>query len=113
VIPPLPHPSPRTFRFWAILLPVLLVKLYQVTLSPLLGRQCRYWPTCSWYALDALRAHGLIRGLSLTARRVARCHPLAKGGVDPVPGVPDADNHRDAVPGDRSGRQTDGPGAGR
>ncbi|MDX2016671.1 MAG: membrane protein insertion efficiency factor YidD [Planctomycetota bacterium] len=106
-------------RFWAILAPTLLVKLYQVTLSPLLGRQCRYWPTCSWYAMDALRAHGLFRGLALTSRRIARCHPLAKGGFDPVPGVhgphgtPACDNHGDAVSRDRSGRQADGPGAGR
>lgn len=69
----------------AILPAVLLIRLYQGTLSPFLGRQCRFHPTCSNYAIDALRYHGLLRGLVLAARRVGRCHPFSKGGYDPVP----------------------------
>lgn len=64
---------------------VALIRVYQFTLSPLVGGQCRYVPTCSHYGLDALRAHGVVRGLSLTARRLLRCHPWSRGGYDPVP----------------------------
>lgn len=64
---------------------IVLVKIYQFTLSPIMGRQCRYHPTCSWYALEALRTHGGFTGAVMTIRRIARCHPFAKGGYDPVP----------------------------
>ncbi|TVQ62111.1 MAG: membrane protein insertion efficiency factor YidD [Phycisphaerales bacterium] len=64
---------------------VLAIRAYQVTLRPFMGAQCRYHPTCSQYGLDALREHGAIRGGWLTCRRLLRCHPLAKGGYDPVP----------------------------
>ncbi len=62
-----------------------MVRAYQVTLSPWLGRQCRYHPTCSTYAIEALAEHGAISGAALAARRLARCHPFARGGYDPVP----------------------------
>lgn len=58
---------------------------YRVTLSPILGGQCRYEPTCSRYALEALRLHGGPRGAWLTLRRLARCHPFTRGGYDPPP----------------------------
>jgi len=64
---------------------VLLVRLYQATVSPLLGPCCRYYPSCSAYAIEALRVHGPVRGTLLAAWRVLRCHPLAEGGYDPVP----------------------------
>ena len=64
---------------------VLLVRVYQVTLSPFLGGQCRYHPTCSHYAVQALHEHGPIRGTILTVTRIGRCHPFARGGYDPVP----------------------------
>lgn len=64
---------------------VALIWLYRLTLSPLLGGQCRFHPTCSQYALDAYRERGVVGGTGLTLRRLARCHPLAKGGYDPVP----------------------------
>lgn len=64
---------------------IVLVKVYQFTLSPFIGRQCRFSPTCSWYALEALRTHGGFRGAWMTVKRVGRCHPLSKGGYDPVP----------------------------
>jgi putative membrane protein insertion efficiency factor len=63
-----------------------LLQLYQITLSPLLGPLCRFEPSCSRYAVEAIEAFGLVRGSWLAARRVARCHPLAKSGYDPVPG---------------------------
>lgn len=64
---------------------ILLIKFYQFTLSPIMGRSCRYQPTCSWFGLDAYRTHGPFRGTLLTTGRILRCHPFAKGGYDPVP----------------------------
>ncbi|MEM9064844.1 MAG: membrane protein insertion efficiency factor YidD [Planctomycetota bacterium] len=61
------------------------IYLYRVTLSPLIGNQCRYHPTCSRYAEDALRHYPLLTALRMSASRIARCHPFAKGGYDPVP----------------------------
>ncbi|MBX3354821.1 MAG: membrane protein insertion efficiency factor YidD [Phycisphaeraceae bacterium] len=62
-----------------------LVSLYQRLLSPVLGGRCRFHPSCSCYAKEALRTHGAIRGSALTLRRLARCHPWGGSGVDPVP----------------------------
>ncbi len=62
-----------------------LIWLYRFTLSPIIGGQCRYDPTCSRYGLDAYKYHGPIRGTVMTIRRIVRCHPFAKGGYDPVP----------------------------
>jgi len=64
---------------------VFLITLYQKLLSPWLPAACRYTPTCSQYAREALLKHGLWRGLALAARRLARCHPFHAGGYDPVP----------------------------
>ena len=62
-----------------------LLVAYRRYVSPFMGRRCRYEPTCSAYALGAVRAHGAIRGVFLAATRVARCHPWSPGGLDPVP----------------------------
>lgn len=62
-----------------------LIRLYQRLLSPLLGPRCRFHPTCSAYALEAIDRHGAIRGSWLAGRRIVRCHPLNEGGLDPVP----------------------------
>lgn len=73
---------------------LLAIRLYQRTLSPALpiltlgGCVCRFAPTCSHYAADAIRAHGAIRGAWLAARRLAKCTPLHPGGIDPVPARP-------------------------
>ena len=61
-----------------------LVRLYQFTLSPYVGGQCRFYPTCSNYALDALAKYGLWRGLGKSLWRIARCHPFSAGGYDPA-----------------------------
>lgn len=62
-----------------------LVRLWQLGLSPLLGPSCRFHPSCSAYAIEALERHGARYGTWLAARRVARCHPFHEGGLDPVP----------------------------
>lgn len=64
---------------------VLLVRGYQVGISPLLPASCRYFPSCSAYAVEALERHGAMRGSWLAVRRILRCHPFAIGGFDPVP----------------------------
>jgi len=64
---------------------VLLIRGYQVTLSPLLPSACRYQPTCSHYALEAVERYGALKGAWLGARRILRCHPFHPGGYDPVP----------------------------
>ena len=62
-----------------------MIRLYQRAVSPTLGRNCRFSPTCSTYAYTSLQRHGLIRGSWLALRRLARCQPLVEGGYDPVP----------------------------
>ena len=64
---------------------VLLLRVYQLTLSPMLGPVCRFAPSCSSYAVTAVRRFGVLRGGWLTARRLGRCHPWNPGGYDPVP----------------------------
>jgi uncharacterized protein len=84
--------SPRG-PLWTLGAPVRWVLLgaivvYRVTLSGWLGGQCRFSPTCSRYAEEAIRVHGAIRGSYLAARRILRCHPFHAGGIDPVPRRP-------------------------
>jgi uncharacterized protein len=64
---------------------LFLIRMYQLTLSPLLGRGCRYYPTCSAYTYEAIARYGFLRGTFLGIRRLLRCHPFHAGGVDPVP----------------------------
>ena len=64
---------------------ILLLRVYQAVLSPLIGPACRYEPTCSHYAIEAIQRYGPLRGSWLGLRRVGRCHPLRPGGFDPVP----------------------------
>ncbi len=65
---------------------ILLVRGYQFFISPYFPSSCRYYPTCSHYAIDAIKTHGAIRGLGFTAWRILRCNPWSEGGEDPVPG---------------------------
>ncbi len=62
-----------------------LIRVYQIALSPYFGQQCRFTPTCSEYAREAVARHGALKGSWLAARRVGRCHPWHPGGHDPVP----------------------------
>ena len=62
-----------------------LIRLYQVAISPVLGNNCRFHPTCSQYASEALQQHGTMRGSRMALRRICRCHPWNPGGYDPVP----------------------------
>jgi uncharacterized protein len=79
-------PRPPLARRVTIAPFIALIKLYQFTLSPVFGRHCRFQPTCSWYALEAYRTHGALRGTLLTGWRIVRCNPFGRGGLDPVPG---------------------------
>ncbi len=63
------------------------IKLYQLFLSPLLGQNCRFYPSCSHYAIEAIELHGGAKGGLLAIKRLCRCHPFAEGGVDPVPTI--------------------------
>ena len=63
---------------------VLLARLYQGTLSPIIGRQCRFTPTCSQYFIEAVQTRGALVGLRMGVRRILRCHPFSTGGYDPV-----------------------------
>lgn len=72
-------------KHWPAALLVLLVRGYQLLISPLLGPRCRFYPTCSQYTIEALKTHGALKGSWLALRRLGRCHPLNPGGYDPVP----------------------------
>lgn len=79
-----PLPAPTSPGMAARVLRAL-VRFYQLAISPWLPAACRYQPTCSAYAMEALAVHGAVRGSVLAARRIARCHPFHAGGYDPVP----------------------------
>lgn len=64
---------------------IFLIKGYQWVISPLLGPKCRFTPTCSHYGIEALKKHGLLKGLWLTLKRLSKCHPWGSSGFDPVP----------------------------
>lgn len=64
---------------------IVLIKLYQYLISPILGPKCRYTPTCSNYSLEAFKKYGPIKGFWLTVKRISRCHPWGGSGHDPVP----------------------------
>ena len=63
---------------------IFIIKIYQYLLSPLLGQNCRYLPTCSEYALESLKLHGIMKGLFLSIKRISKCHPFGGHGFDPI-----------------------------
>lgn len=71
---------------WSRALALAPIRAYQLLLSPLLGPRCRYYPSCSSYAVQAIERHGVLRGGGLAAWRLLRCNPFSRGGVDHVPG---------------------------
>lgn len=64
---------------------IAAIKFYKYFISPLLGNHCRFYPSCSTYAVEALQRHGFVAGSCLTLKRLLKCHPLHAGGIDPVP----------------------------
>ena len=64
---------------------IFLIRGYQIIISPMIGSNCRFMPTCSEYAMESLRTHGLIKGIFLTIKRVGKCHPWGSHGYDPIP----------------------------
>jgi putative membrane protein insertion efficiency factor len=64
---------------------VALIRVYQICISPLIPPRCKYYPSCSQYAIDAIRVHGALRGTAMAAWRLLRCNPFSNGGLDPVP----------------------------
>ena len=64
---------------------IFLVKAYQITISPLIGSNCRFQPTCSQYMIEAIDNHGVMKGLRLGIKRISKCHPFGSSGYDPVP----------------------------
>lgn len=66
-------------------LAIAFLRAYQLTISPFLGNCCRFYPSCSRYAIDAISTHGIFKGVFLTMKRLGRCHPWHSGGIDPVP----------------------------
>lgn len=64
---------------------IFLIRVYQKTVSPLLGKSCRFIPSCSQYAIDAIKEYGVFKGIFMGFKRIIRCNPFSKGGYDPVP----------------------------
>ena len=64
---------------------IFIIKIYQFIFSPLISKNCRYLPTCSEYAIESLKLHGLLRGSFFAIRRILKCHPLGGHGFDPIP----------------------------
>lgn len=76
---------------------LLLLRAYKLGISPLLGQNCRFYPSCSDYAREAISSHGAVKGSLLAGRRLCKCHPWHAGGFDPVPDISSAVAHHEAA----------------
>ncbi|MAK43355.1 MAG: membrane protein insertion efficiency factor YidD [Spongiibacter marinus] len=76
---------------------IACIKFYRLCISPLIAPHCRFYPSCSHYAIDAIREHGALRGSWLALRRIGRCHPLNPGGYDPVPPCHHCQNENNSI----------------
>jgi len=77
---------------------ILIIRAYQIALSPVVGRVCRFHPSCSCYCIESIRRFGAVRGLWLGVKRIGRCHPWHPGGSDPVPeALPGRDTRREPL----------------
>ncbi len=85
LLPYLPHPMSDFLRKLLAAPFVMLIKVYQWCISPFLGANCRFTPTCSAYAIEALRKYGPLKGGYLAIKRISSCHPRGRSGYDPVP----------------------------
>ncbi|WP_404931993.1 membrane protein insertion efficiency factor YidD [Microbulbifer hainanensis] len=88
-----PGPAIPAGRRVVTRLAIRLIHLYRYVASPWVGNQCRFYPTCSHYAEEALKTHGFLKGGYLSARRLIKCHPWHPGGMDPVPPAPRKSDH--------------------
>jgi uncharacterized protein len=88
IAPRNPRESTKTFGAWCLL---AFVQFYKIFFSPLLGGACKFYPSCSNYAQEAIELHGARRGAFLAMKRLGRCRPFTKGGFDPVPDAEDSD----------------------
>jgi putative membrane protein insertion efficiency factor len=80
----IPSANPKQ-RTWLQRLLIIPIRGYQYLISPLLGSNCRFYPSCSHYTIEAIEVHGVVKGGYLGIRRILRCHPFSEGGIDPVP----------------------------
>lgn len=92
---------------WVKVVAIALIRAYQLAISPLLGPRCRFQPSCSQYAREAIEIHGFISGAGLSARRLLRCHPLGPSGWDPVPSPQPSGRDPAAPGGAESDRRTE------
>ncbi|BBB26846.1 conserved hypothetical protein [Amphritea japonica ATCC BAA-1530] len=76
---------------------IFLIRIYQYLISPFLGPNCRFYPTCSAYTLEAIETHGVLKGFWLGIKRIGKCHPGHPGGYDPVPPCSGCDTHQPAT----------------
>jgi putative membrane protein insertion efficiency factor len=72
---------------------IWLLRVYQYAISPFLGNHCRFYPSCSSYAVEAVSRYGVVKGMGISLKRLSRCHPWHEGGVDPVPDLKEPTHH--------------------
>ena len=87
---------------------LIAIRGYQILVSPLLGQRCRFLPSCSHYAIEAISVHGSVKGSFLAVKRVCRCHPFHAGGLDPVPGTEEHGSEKEPEMSQEQGNRLNG-----